>query len=104
MRTACSRSRRRTSLIRPARRRARADFTQHVRRDMPLAHGSCCYHRASKTISQEEGSMITMTKTLRTALGLVLAGFAAAVLTPLPAAAQNQHMEIIHHPNYDKTV
>ena len=39
----------------------------------------------------------------RTALTLAAFGFAAAI-APTPASAQNQHMEIIHHPNYDKTV
>ena len=44
------------------------------------------------------------TKSLRTVLGLVLLGLAATALAPAPAAAQNQHMEIIHHPNYDRSV
>jgi len=35
---------------------------------------------------------------------LVILGLAATVLAPAPARAQNQHMEVIHHPNYDKTV
>src|SRR5262245_4509080 len=30
--------------------------------------------------------------------------FAVTALTPIPAAAQNQHMEIIHHPDYNKNV
>jgi len=30
--------------------------------------------------------------------------FATGVLASAPAAAQNQHMEIIHHPNYDMSV
>jgi 2-iminobutanoate/2-iminopropanoate deaminase len=47
--------------------------------------------------------MIT-TKALRHALGLVLVGVAGTVLAPAPAAAQNQHMEVIHHPNYDQSV
>jgi enamine deaminase RidA (YjgF/YER057c/UK114 family) len=47
--------------------------------------------------------MIT-TKALRHVLGLVLVGFAGTVLAPAPAAAQNQHMEVIHHPNYDQSV
>jgi 2-iminobutanoate/2-iminopropanoate deaminase len=34
-----------------------------------------------------------------TGLALALAAFSAR-----PATAQNQHMEIIHHPNYDKNV
>jgi enamine deaminase RidA (YjgF/YER057c/UK114 family) len=48
--------------------------------------------------------MITTTTALRNVLGLVLFGLATTVLTPAPAAAQNQHMDVIHHPNYDKTV
>ncbi len=33
------------------------------------------------------------------------AGFGiAAALCAVPAMAQNQHMEVIHHPNYDRTV
>jgi 2-iminobutanoate/2-iminopropanoate deaminase len=39
---------------------------------------------------------------LRIILSLGMLGFAAALASP--AAAQNQHMEVIHHPNYDKTV
>jgi len=35
---------------------------------------------------------------------LVILGLAAAVFAPAPTSAQNQHMEVIHHPNYDKTV
>src|SRR5262245_42322018 len=30
--------------------------------------------------------------------------FAVTALAAVPAAAQNQHMEIIHHPNYNKDV
>ncbi|OLC17842.1 MAG: hypothetical protein AUH29_00690 [Candidatus Rokubacteria bacterium 13_1_40CM_69_27] len=37
-------------------------------------------------------------------VGLMALGFAAPALWPAPAAAQNQHMEVIHHPNYDRTV
>ena len=42
--------------------------------------------------------------TLRIALTLTAVGMTAGALVPTPARAQNQHMEIIHHPNYDKTV
>jgi enamine deaminase RidA (YjgF/YER057c/UK114 family) len=45
-----------------------------------------------------------ITTSLRKVLGLVLFGLAATALVPAPAAAQNQHMEIIHHPNYDQSV
>ena len=33
-----------------------------------------------------------------------LLALAALALMALPARAQNAHMEVIHHPNYDKTV
>jgi 2-iminobutanoate/2-iminopropanoate deaminase len=46
--------------------------------------------------------MIRKTTTFCTALALASMGFAA--LVPAPAKAQNQHMEAIHHPNYDQTV
>ena len=48
-----------------------------------------------------------MTRTMnsvRIAVRVAAILFATAVLAPAPAAAQNQHMEIIHHPNYDKSV
>jgi len=48
--------------------------------------------------------MFRTTRSLHIALGLAVLGFGSMALTPTPAAAQNQHMEIIHHPNYDKTV
>ena len=48
--------------------------------------------------------MISTTKSLRAALGLAIFGIAAAALAPAPAKAQNQHMEVIHHPNYDRSV
>jgi enamine deaminase RidA (YjgF/YER057c/UK114 family) len=38
------------------------------------------------------------------ALSLLPASFAIGVLAPSAANAQNQHMEIIHHPNYDTSV
>ncbi len=48
--------------------------------------------------------MIETRRLLGTTLALTLVGLAAAVLAPSTASAQNQHMEIIHHPNYDKSV
>src|SRR2546425_10365661 len=45
-----------------------------------------------------------LTNPLRIALGLIPLAITAAVVIPAPARAQNQHMEIIHHPNYDRTV
>lgn len=38
------------------------------------------------------------------AFGMAIVGLTMAALTPSAAQAQNQHMEIIHHPNYDKSV
>ena len=46
--------------------------------------------------------MFTTLRSLPVALSFAIFSFVA--LTPAPVAAQNQHMEIIHHPNYDKTV
>ena len=48
--------------------------------------------------------MFRTTRSLRIALGFAILGFGCVALMPTPAAAQNQHMEIIHHPNFDKTV
>jgi enamine deaminase RidA (YjgF/YER057c/UK114 family) len=41
---------------------------------------------------------------LRIALTVVGAGFIATALAPAICSAQNQNMEVIHHPNYDKSV
>jgi len=43
-----------------------------------------------------------MTKMTTSLFLLALAGLVAA--PSVPALAQNQHMEIIHHPNYDRGV
>jgi enamine deaminase RidA (YjgF/YER057c/UK114 family) len=48
--------------------------------------------------------MIKTTRSIHLALGTSLLGLAATVLVAPPASAQNQHMEVIHHPDYDKTV
>ena len=48
--------------------------------------------------------MFRTTGSLHIALSLTILGFGSMALAPTSAAAQNQHMEIIHHPNYDKTV
>ena len=46
----------------------------------------------------------TMIKTtIGTTLAFAIAGLATLALTT-SAPAQNQHMEVIHHPNYDKSV
>jgi 2-iminobutanoate/2-iminopropanoate deaminase len=48
--------------------------------------------------------MISGWTTLRAVLALAMLAITAAVLAPTPAKAQNQNMEVIHHPNYDKNV
>jgi len=45
-----------------------------------------------------------MRTSLRAALAISVLAFATALVTPGPAQAQNQHMEVIHHPDYDKSV
>jgi enamine deaminase RidA (YjgF/YER057c/UK114 family) len=45
-----------------------------------------------------------MMNSFRIAAGVAAIIVAAVVFGSAPAAAQNQHMEIIHHPNYDKNV
>jgi 2-iminobutanoate/2-iminopropanoate deaminase/2-aminomuconate deaminase len=46
--------------------------------------------------------MTKLTTSLPIISVLAFCGFAGAI--PAPAQAQNVHMEIIHHPNYDRTV
>jgi enamine deaminase RidA (YjgF/YER057c/UK114 family) len=51
--------------------------------------------------------MTKITTSLRPVLRLALFALAVgsvAAATSLPARAQNQHMDIIHHPNYDRSV
>ena len=48
--------------------------------------------------------MFKTTRSLHVAIGITILGFSSTALAPTPAAAQNQHMEIIHHPNYNKDV
>src|SRR6476661_9617981 len=52
--------------------------------------------------------MIHDAPSLRLTLGFAVLGFSLAALVPAQAQAPNTtpnaHMEIIHHPNYDKTV
>src|SRR5215472_2790170 len=48
--------------------------------------------------------MTTMMNSFRIAAGVAAIIVAAVAFGSAPAAAQNQHMEIIHHPNYDKNV
>jgi 2-iminobutanoate/2-iminopropanoate deaminase len=44
------------------------------------------------------------TRSLCVALALSVFAIVPAMVMPAPAQAQNQHMEVIHHPDYDKTV
>jgi enamine deaminase RidA (YjgF/YER057c/UK114 family) len=37
-------------------------------------------------------------------MAVVTLGLGAMMRSPAPATAQNPHMEVIHHPNYDRTV
>jgi enamine deaminase RidA (YjgF/YER057c/UK114 family) len=48
--------------------------------------------------------MIRTTMSLRIALLLTGVGVGLATIAAVPAHAQNQNMEIIQHPNYDKNV
>ena len=48
--------------------------------------------------------MIRIIPALRIALGLAIFAMSAASLVSSPAMAQNPNMEVIHHPNYDKSV
>ena len=44
------------------------------------------------------------TLSLRATLALSVIAIVPALVGPAAAQAQNQHMEVIHHPDYDKTV
>jgi 2-iminobutanoate/2-iminopropanoate deaminase len=48
--------------------------------------------------------MIGTKEFLRIAIALAGTALLAATLAPAGSFAQNQNMEVIHHPNYDKTV
>jgi hypothetical protein len=48
--------------------------------------------------------MIRATMSLHIALMFAGLGVSLSTLAPAPANAQNQNMEVIHHPNYDKNV
>ena len=48
--------------------------------------------------------MIRFRQAFRLAFGLTVLGMGVAPLTVTPAQAQNQHMEVIQHPNYDRNV
>jgi enamine deaminase RidA (YjgF/YER057c/UK114 family) len=54
--------------------------------------------------NEMERAMLNVTTKLCMFSALAGIGFAVAILAPSSAAAQNQHMEVIHHPNYDKSV
>ena len=48
---------------------------------------------------------MTTSKLHRTAAGLFIAGVFCLVLAARPASAQSgEHLEAIHHPNYDTTI
>jgi enamine deaminase RidA (YjgF/YER057c/UK114 family) len=53
--------------------------------------------------STREVQMLTSRK-LSGFVAIAALAVSAAALCVAPASAQNQHMEVIHHPNYDKTV
>ena len=42
--------------------------------------------------------------TLRTVLALTMLGITTAVLASTPTKAQNQNMEVVHHPSYEVDV
>ena len=46
--------------------------------------------------------MISPTMSTRIALVLASFGVSLATLAPVPAKAQNQNMEVIHHPHYER--
>jgi 2-iminobutanoate/2-iminopropanoate deaminase len=48
--------------------------------------------------------MLSTKSSLRNTFVLAALGFGIVALVPSPTQAQNAHMEIINHPNYDKTV
>jgi len=60
--------------------------------------------RYSTTSQGRNPMMISTTSSLRITFRLAVLAIAAAALAPTPAKAQNQHMDVIHHPNYDRTV
>src|SRR5262249_39995954 len=61
------------------------------------------YDRAVMNQLNPETTMIRK-NSLRVALALSVLAVVPAIRTPVPARAQNQHMEVIHHPNYDQSV
>src|SRR5262249_21134891 len=48
--------------------------------------------------------LMIRTLSLRATLALSVIASVPALVGPAAAQAQNQHMEVIHHPDYDKTV
>jgi enamine deaminase RidA (YjgF/YER057c/UK114 family) len=63
-----------------------------------------CLDEVARLAYQLEETMISLTMSTRIALVLASFGVSLATLAPAPAKAQNQNMEIIHHPNYEKNV
>jgi enamine deaminase RidA (YjgF/YER057c/UK114 family) len=53
---------------------------------------------------QSEAAMTTVTRTFRMAFTLSILTTVATAVCLTPAKAQNQHMDVIHHPNYDRNV
>jgi enamine deaminase RidA (YjgF/YER057c/UK114 family) len=51
-----------------------------------------------------EATMIRFRQAFRLAFGLTVLGMGVAPLTVTPALGQNQHMDVIHHPNYDRNL
>src|SRR4051794_33601030 len=68
---------------------------------MPRADGPRRRVRYDQASNQTREETMVMTS-LRIGVALAVCAFSALPL--VPAQAQNQHMEIIHHPNYDRTV
>jgi hypothetical protein len=58
--------------------------------------------QAATLAYQLEETMISPTMSTRIALVLASFGVSLATLAPVPAKAQNQNMEVIHHPNYER--
>jgi 2-iminobutanoate/2-iminopropanoate deaminase len=61
------------------------------------------YDEGRRQQADLEATMI-WTKSLLAALALAIHVTVLAMLISAPAKAQNQHMEVIHHPDYDKSV
>src|SRR5262245_61219466 len=78
-------------------RSAVRDFISQGPRSVRMLRSTVAIHRP-----KVEKTMISTT--LRIVLAHAILGITAAVLASTAATAQNQNMEVIHHPNYDKNV